>query len=113
MMVGPFSAFHTRACLFVAGYRQRLMKRLAAYEPFNKMADAVLYGGLVALTYALVALSANCKHTAQDAVQFVRYDCAEGKYNPVASLLLTTSEGAVKRLFSRHDANEIHFRPSS
>ena len=54
--------------------------------------------------------------------------CKEGKYNPVASLLLTTSEGAVKRLFSRqrkgmgeiipsgsvpaarHDANEIHFR---
>ncbi|CAE8646828.1 unnamed protein product, partial [Polarella glacialis] len=34
----------------------------------------------------------------------------EGKYNPVASLLLTTSEGAVKRLFSRHNVNEIHFR---
>ena len=107
------------------------MKRLSSYEPFNKMADAVLYGGIVALsfgstvaavasliisgrsshcgvcrrfstlrTYSLVALSAgsfqihvspchvvgyktfriataeaNCKHTAQDAVQFVRYDC--------------------------------------
>lgn len=110
VMIGPFSAFHTKACLAVAAARQSVMKRLSSYEPFNKMADAVLYGGIVALTYSLVALSANCKHTAQDAVQFVRYDCEEGKYNPVASLLLTTSEGAVKRLFSRHDANEIHFR---
>lgn len=110
VLIGPFSAFHTRACLAVASARQKLMSRLAAYQPYNKMADAVLYGGLVALTYSLVALSANCKHTAQDAAEFVRYDCEEGKYNPVASLLLTTSEGAVKRLFSRHDANEIHFR---
>eukprot|EP00439_Symbiodinium_sp_Y106_P012047 s5424_g1.t2 len=110
VLIGPFSAFHTRACLAVASARQKLMTRLAAYQPYNKMADAVLYGGLVALTYSLVALSANCKHTAQDAAEFVRYDCEEGKYNPVASLLLTTSEGAVKRLFSRHDANEIHFR---
>ncbi|CAE6929929.1 clcC [Symbiodinium natans] len=110
VLIGPFSAFHTRACLAVASARQKLMSRLAAYNPYSKMADAVLYGGLVALTYSLVALSANCKHTAQDAAEFVRYDCEEGKYNPVASLLLTTSEGAVKRLFSRHDANEIHFR---
>jgi len=110
LLMGPFSAFHTRACLAVASVRQTLMQRLSAYQPYNKMADAVLYGGLVALTYSLVALLANCKHTAQDAAQFVRYDCEEGKYNPVASLLLTTSEGAVKRLFSRHDANEIHFR---
>ena len=29
--------------------RQKLMKRFSSYEPFNKMADAVLYGGLVAL----------------------------------------------------------------
>ena len=29
----------------------------------------------------------------------------EGKYNPVASLLLTTSEGAVKRLFSTQAEN--------
>jgi len=109
-IIGPFSAFHTRACLLVASARQKLMSKLAAYQPYNKMADAVLYGGLVALTYSLVALSANCKHTAHDAAQFVRYDCEEGEYNPVASLLLTTSEGAVKRLFSRHDVNEIHFR---
>ena len=73
-MIGPFSAFHTRACLAVAAARpfvfplvsstvpvltvwrvqlkrQKMMKRLASYEPFNKMADAVLYGGIVALTF--------------------------------------------------------------
>ena len=27
------------------------MKRLSSYEPFNKMADAVLYGGVVALIF--------------------------------------------------------------
>ncbi len=31
--------------------RQSVMKRLSSYEPFNKMADAVLYGGIVALIF--------------------------------------------------------------
>ena len=30
------------------------MKRLSSYEPFNKMADAVLYGGIVALTFGSI-----------------------------------------------------------
>ena len=94
------------------------MTRLAAYQPYNKMADAVLYGGLVALhlgeawgaskpceallpvdcsgptrswpyrcllqcammcladvAVPMLATEANCKHTAQDAAEFVRYDC--------------------------------------
>eukprot|EP00440_Ansanella_granifera_P066370 gb/GFBE01071986.1/.p1 GENE.gb/GFBE01071986.1/~~gb/GFBE01071986.1/.p1 ORF type:complete len:768 (+),score=135.51 gb/GFBE01071986.1/:1-2304(+) len=111
VIIGPFSALHTRACLAVATARQKLMGKISHLQPFNKMADAVFYGALCASTYALVALLAKCRHLPlETGAEFVRYDCEEGKYNPVASLLLTTSEGAVKRLFSRHNVNEIHFR---
>lgn len=40
-------------------------------------------------------------------MSYVRYNCEEGAYNPVASLLLTTNEGAVKRLFSRRNSGDF------
>lgn len=43
-----------------------------------------------------------------DSRELVRFQCKHGEYNPVASLLLTTSEGAVNLLFSRRNADEIH-----
>eukprot|EP00931_Biecheleriopsis_adriatica_P052575 TRINITY_DN30607_c0_g1_i1.p1 TRINITY_DN30607_c0_g1~~TRINITY_DN30607_c0_g1_i1.p1 ORF type:complete len:777 (-),score=139.09 TRINITY_DN30607_c0_g1_i1:123-2177(-) len=113
VIIGPFSAFHTRACLAVATARQNITKKISNFLPGTavKMMDAVFYGALCASTYAMVALLAKCRHLPMESgAEFVRYDCEEGKYNPVASLLLTTSEGAVKRLFSRHNMNEIHFR---
>jgi len=68
-----------------------------------------LYIIICALTYTTIALLARCFNLpGDDGVEFVRYNCPEGQYNPVASLLLTTSEGAVKRLFSRKNANELH-----
>ena len=53
-MCYDFSFFPLCPCaseLVRAGGRQSVMKRLSSYEPFNKMADAVLYGGIVALTF--------------------------------------------------------------
>jgi len=109
VLLGPFSAFHTRACLAVGTGRQRLMGMFPSWQPGLKMADAIFYSIVCALTYALVALCAKCMTLpGSDAVEFVRYDCEEGQYNPVASLLLTTSEGAVKRLFSRKNVDQIH-----
>merc|ERR1719401_2205866 len=85
------------------------MDFLKPWQPYAKMADAIIFAVICAVTYAVVELLANCKTLpGSDAVEFVRYDCPEGQYNPVASLLLTTSEGAVKRLFSRKNADEIH-----
>jgi len=107
--MGPFSAVHTRACLGVASARQSLLSACQRWQWVMKMVDAVLYSILVAATYSSVALLANCKRWPEGgAEEFVRYNCAEGEYNPVASLLLTTSEGAVKKLFSSKDVDELH-----
>mmetsp|Transcript_50894 Transcript_50894/g.142423 ORF Transcript_50894/g.142423 Transcript_50894/m.142423 type:complete len:752 (+) Transcript_50894:112-2367(+) len=108
--IGPFSAFHTRACLAVAGFRQGVIGALRRGQSFAKAVDALLYAALCATAYACVALVAKCQELPDEELSrlWVRFNCKEDEYNPVASLLLTTSEGAVKRLFSRKNANEIH-----
>mmetsp|Transcript_35007 Transcript_35007/g.47262 ORF Transcript_35007/g.47262 Transcript_35007/m.47262 type:complete len:445 (-) Transcript_35007:100-1434(-) len=107
--MGPFSAFHTRACLAMAGVRQQLLKACHSVQDSMKMADAILYAMIVQVTYASAALVAECKELPDDghSAEFVRFNCEEGHYNPVASLLLTTSEGAVRRLFSSRNVHEI------
>merc|ERR1712127_383719 len=58
---------------------------------------------------SLFALLGSCEPLRPgDSRELVRYNCQKGYYNPVASLLLTTSEGAVNLLFSRRNADEIH-----
>jgi len=109
LAIGPFSAFHTKACLAVAAFRQRIFSIYSASQPASRILDALFYAALCASAYAVVALQAKCFAVPSTAAeQLVRYNCEEGQYNPVASLLLTTSEGAVKRLFSRDNVNEIH-----
>merc|ERR1719210_1691417 len=59
----------------------------------------------------MVSLLARCLPLpSEGSDEFLRYkyNCEEGYYNPVASLLLTTSEGAVKKLFSRQNEKELH-----
>ncbi|CAK0797764.1 unnamed protein product [Prorocentrum cordatum] len=79
------------------------------------MAEAIAFAMVCAFTYALVSLLARCekrpKHCYSEACkELVRYNCEEDMYNPVASLLLTTSEGAVKQLFSQRNSEYIHAR---
>lgn len=107
ILMGPFSAFHTRACLAVASLRQKILARCSGCQPCVKMMDAIVYAAIVQVTYGSVALFAECKTLPSDAAEFVRFNCQEGQYNPVASLLLTTSEGAVRRLFSARNVHEI------
>jgi len=107
--MGSFSALHTVVCLKVGDLRQKAMKSLEHLQPVNKMVEAVLYAALCALTSSLVAQMGRCEPLKTGAsVEFVRYNCQEGEYNPVASLLLTTSEAAVNLLFSRKNAGQIH-----
>uniref|UniRef100_A0A7R9ZWB3 Chloride channel protein n=1 Tax=Pyrodinium bahamense TaxID=73915 RepID=A0A7R9ZWB3_9DINO len=112
VLMGPFSAFHTRACLFVAAQRQKAMGYLARYQPWAKMADAILYATIVVSTYALTALMGSClaKAEEQTGLEFVRFNCKEKEYNPVASLLLTTTDASVKRLFSTTNIGQLHWR---
>eukprot|EP00929_Paragymnodinium_shiwhaense_P007820 TRINITY_DN111723_c0_g1_i1.p1 TRINITY_DN111723_c0_g1~~TRINITY_DN111723_c0_g1_i1.p1 ORF type:complete len:764 (+),score=124.79 TRINITY_DN111723_c0_g1_i1:202-2493(+) len=111
-VVGPFSVLHTKLCLAVGACRQQFFNKLrGTTQTVLKVLDTLLFATFCASSYACVALLAKCESTAgvdPNAIQFVRYNCPIGEYNPVASLLLTTSEGAVKRLFSRRNSNELH-----
>jgi len=110
-LMGLFAAFHTRACLSVQAARQKAHRRLP--QPFAKICEAVLFAGFVALSVALASLTAECAgHEASQQemyVSMVRYNCPEDMYNPTASLLLTTAEGAVKRLFSTLNTRGIQY----
>jgi len=111
-ILGPFSALHTKLALDVGALRQRVHGHLARYQPYAKMIEAVLFAAFCALVCALVSWLAYCdtEYTEQPFVSksYVRFRCEEGAYNPVASLLLTTSEGAVRRLFSRKNSGDIY-----
>eukprot|EP00927_Polykrikos_kofoidii_P038137 TRINITY_DN32415_c0_g1_i1.p1 TRINITY_DN32415_c0_g1~~TRINITY_DN32415_c0_g1_i1.p1 ORF type:complete len:733 (+),score=109.15 TRINITY_DN32415_c0_g1_i1:239-2200(+) len=107
--MGVFSAVHTKLSLWVSATRQRVHERL--WQPWGKMADAVLYSAICAITYSTVSLLATCepffKDGSESLTHYVRYNCEEGAYNPVASIVLTTTEGAVKRLFSKRNSGDL------
>jgi len=111
--LGPFSAFHTRACLYVATLRGKFMSRLKSrsvyFEKYGKMADAIFYSTLCATTYACISIFAQCHKQPYKGLEYVRFNCEEDFYNPVASLLLTTTDAAVKRLFSTKNASKIQW----
>jgi len=113
VFLGPFSAMHTRLCLNVATWRQAVLgafRKCGSVGP--KVVDAIFYAALCSSCYACVSLLATCQTLPDEALErlWVRYNCEEKQYNPVASLILTTSEGSVKRLFSRRNVSEIHWK---
>lgn len=116
VIMGPFSAFHARACLAVGSVRQRALAHFSTRQRTVKAAEGVLYIAICALTYCFTSLHSKClplpPRSARDfggqSLEFVKFNCEAKHYNPVASLLLTTSEGAVKRLFSRLNVNTLH-----
>lgn len=107
-VLGPFSSVHTRMCLHVGSMRQTLMKSLETKCWRPKVLEAISYAATCATVCALVAQLGRCEPLKSgDSAELVRYNCPHGEYNPVASLLLTTSEGAVNLLFSRRNEGEI------
>jgi len=108
-VLGPFSAVHTRICLQVGSFRQSAMKALSRFQPYAKVVEAIVFAAICATVCSLTALVGRCEPLRPgDSPELVRYNCEVGYYNPVASLLLTTSEGAVNLLFSRRDEGVIH-----
>lgn len=112
LILGPFSAYHTRAALAVGSFRQQVHAALQSWQPYAKMAEAVLYAVFCGCVCGLVSLLATCdahyKKQPHVELDYVRYNCEEGAYNSVASLLLTTSEGALRRLFSTRNTGDIY-----
>eukprot|EP00416_Gambierdiscus_australes_P015954 CAMPEP_0171059696 /NCGR_PEP_ID=MMETSP0766_2-20121228/3350_1 /TAXON_ID=439317 /ORGANISM="Gambierdiscus australes, Strain CAWD 149" /LENGTH=751 /DNA_ID=CAMNT_0011515175 /DNA_START=19 /DNA_END=2274 /DNA_ORIENTATION=- len=111
-LLGVLTSLHTRGMLYFAAVRGRVAKRLEAYQPWAKIIETVLYAALCALLSAFVSLSAECVSVGRSGLQYVRFNCDEGEYNPVASLLVNTSHSAVKLLFMGNNAGEIGFLSS-
>merc|ERR1719384_2536450 len=49
----------------------------------------------------------SCTKQGMSGLQYVKFNCEEGEYNPVASLLVATSHSSVKLLFSGINAGKI------
>jgi hypothetical protein len=81
--------------------------------PLSKMVEAVLFAVATALIYCFFALLGSCneKYVGRNGwivrESWVQFNCEKEAFNPTASLLLTTSEGAVRRLFSRTNTGDI------
>eukprot|EP00427_Karlodinium_veneficum_P055604 CAMPEP_0169411924 /NCGR_PEP_ID=MMETSP1017-20121227/60553_1 /TAXON_ID=342587 /ORGANISM="Karlodinium micrum, Strain CCMP2283" /LENGTH=483 /DNA_ID=CAMNT_0009519247 /DNA_START=36 /DNA_END=1488 /DNA_ORIENTATION=- len=107
LVLGPFSALHTHMCLQIGAIRQRLFKRMR-WQSLGKTVDGLSFAAVCAFVATLVAQLGGCKDLGdfnpEDAnLELVRFTCDVGQYNPVASLLVTTSEAAMKLLITRED----------
>merc|ERR1719277_1557944 len=75
--------------------------------------ETMMYCAVCALLSCMASLMSRCKDKPDDSgQQYVQFNCAEGQYNPVASLLVNTSHSAVKLLFSGNNEKEIRYRSS-
>jgi len=116
VVLGRFSVLHTQLALKSGAIRQQ-MHALAPRHwnitvpfsshslPISKMVEAVLFAIATVLIYCFFSFMGRCNHdfkaNALVAGSWVQFGCVDGAFNPAASLLLTTSEGAVRRLFSQ------------
>jgi len=106
-LLGILTSLHTRAMLAVTAFRQRMTVTLRHFQPAARMLETILYAALCASLSATVALLDPCTKKGESDLQYVAFNCPEGEYNTVASLLVTTSHSSVKLLFSGNNAGEI------
>lgn len=113
-ILGLLTSWHTRGCLFMSSVRQRMAKKLQGYQPYARMVETVLYAAICALVSGGVSLLAEClaNDPGEDVhLQYVQFNCDEGKFNPIASLLVSTSHSSVKLLFAGSNGHEIRHQP--
>lgn len=106
LFLGPFSALHTNLCLKVSSFRQNMLRRFRERPTMAKMSDGLIFAAVCALTATFFAQLGGCTNNdvvaEEDDLELVRFTCSKDtQYNPVASLLVTTSEAAMKLLISR------------
>lgn len=120
--LGRFSVLHTQLALKSGTLRQQ-MHALAPANwnvtvpfsshplPISKMLEAVLFAVATVLIYCCFSYLGSCNNDYKGNVtvarSWVQFGCDDGAFSPAASLLLTTSEGAVRRLFSQHHTGDI------
>lgn len=105
-LLGVITSLHTRAMLAVTAWRQRTAA-LWQWRRCSRICETVLYAAFCALLSAGASLLGTCTKDGSSGLQYVRFNCGEGEYNQVASLLVTTSHSSVKLLFSGNNAGEI------
>lgn len=108
-LIGILTSLHTRGMLAMVRLRQWTKSKLVRWQPYAVIAETTMYGALCASTAALVSLLGMCTEEGKSGLQYVAFNCQEGQYNPIASLLIATSHSSVKLLFSGGNAGEIHF----
>mmetsp|Transcript_79131 Transcript_79131/g.219949 ORF Transcript_79131/g.219949 Transcript_79131/m.219949 type:complete len:734 (-) Transcript_79131:128-2329(-) len=106
-LLGVLTSLHTRGCLFVGSIRQWSTGKLQRWHPSAKTIETVVYSAICALVSAGTALLAYCEEQGGSELQYVAFNCGEGQYNPIASLLVNTSHSSVKLLFSSNNTGEI------
>jgi len=106
-LLGVVTSLHTRAMLAVTVLRQLFTSRVRRLQPCARILETMFYAGLCALLSAVVSLFDSCAKKGSSDLQYVTFNCPEGEYNTVASLLVTTSHSSVKLLFSGNNAGEI------
>ncbi|CAK9063950.1 unnamed protein product [Durusdinium trenchii] len=107
-LVGVLTSLHTRAMWRFAALRQSSRERWRRLQPWPVVVETTLYASLCAFTSGMVSLLAVCAKEGESGLEYVPFNCPEGQYNPIASLLVATSHSSVKLLFSGTNGGEIH-----
>jgi len=133
-LIGALSSVFAKCLAGVWAWRKRVATRLAKSGPAVantvKLLEAMSYAALVALVFSLIPSIISCdpspshgsSHGSSQSTSasmgsshgrrlsglyFHPYDCDDGEQNPIASLLLTGAEGAVKHLFDQTESSYI------
>lgn len=107
-IMGVVTSLHTRALLAVTSWRQRHAASLRVRRRWSRACETVLYAALCGLVSACVALlGGTCSKVGSGSGIKLRFNCAEGEFNEVISLLATTSDSAVKLLYQGSAAGDI------
>ncbi|CAK0842146.1 unnamed protein product [Prorocentrum cordatum] len=126
--MGLLSALFSRVLVAVWACRARWNSRLIAWQPFAKVLECILYASLCAALFALAPLVTGCTaegHFVSDSavadmvaygkknasaetskeddhrLKLVPHNCPSDEVSEAATLLLSSTEGAVKHLYSR------------
>jgi chloride channel 7 len=94
--VGLVTSLHTRGMLFIA----RCRKRWCSTRPSARIVETVLFSAFCVSVSAVASLAGACKKGYPGINSHVQFNCKDGYFNEIASLLVNTSHSAVKLLFS-------------
>jgi len=104
--LGMVTSYHTRLMLGVAARRKKWQDKWG-WKNLGVATETALFCAFCAIFSGLVSLLADCRDEGFSGLQYVRFNCPVGQYNPVASLLVNTSHTSVKLLFSGENTGEL------